>query len=165
MGDAPVRYFILAGMENVLGPASITHLEELIFDENVADLQEFVDDFGFVERDDAFVTFKRQYGRLRDNLEGRLSADLYGADADSFGPEAGFGFELADNFDEDVVIIKAAGVSALAEDWLPPSSDGSGIGGEFFNLMIADIQASIARVDEITGSSGREATLCGVVWW
>jgi hypothetical protein len=163
MADSPVCYFVLAGQSNVLGQASITHLEDRILD-GVEDLQRFEDDSGFVERDDAFVTFLREYGDEQDQLEGRLSADLYGGSVDTFGPEAGFGFEIADNLDQDVVFLKAAGVGALSGEWIPPSSNG-GFGGDFYNSMLADITESINRVDTITGSVGQEAELCGIVWW
>lgn len=162
MTEASVCYFVLAGQSNVLGLASIANLEDRIL-EGVADLQEFEDENGWVERDDAFVTFDREYGDIQGTLEGRLSADLYGSDADTFGPEAGFGFRMADNFDQDIVIVKTAGVGALAAEWLPPSSAGGP--GDFYNLMLLDVLDAIERVGRITGSVGQQAELCGIVWW
>lgn len=161
--DDSICVFVLAGQSNVIGQASLQHLEGLILD-GVDDLQEFEDDDGWVERDDAFATFDREYGDFQGTLEGRLSADQYGGDDSTFGPEAGFGFRMADNFDNDIIIMKAGGVGALAEEWIPPSSN-NGNGGEFYNLMIADINDTINRVDSIVGSSGETAELCGIVWW
>ena len=163
MTNTLVRYYVLAGQSNVVGHASLNQLERLILN-GAPSLQDFHDAHGWIERDDAFVTFKQEYGNLHNVLEGRLTAELYGGSAHTFGPEAGFGFELADHFDQDVVIVKAAGAAGLAQDWFPPSAD-SGLGGDFFNSMVVDIQDTMERVDQIVGLKGQTAELGGIVWW
>jgi hypothetical protein len=143
----------------------------------VADLQPFGDgtDAGWVERDDAFVTFDQEYGDITGTLQGPLSADQYGGfwdtavgsmESSTFGPEAGFGFEIADNFDQKVVIVKTARGSALAQKWISPFSKG-GTGGGFYDLLLGDISDAMQSVKSITGLKGKVSAreLCGIVWW
>jgi hypothetical protein len=114
----------------------------------------------------SFVAFDREYGDFHATLEGALSVEGFGSADGEFGPEVGFGFELGNQWlGEDVVIIKAGGMTALAADWLPPSSNGGGSNGAFYTEMIQDIQDSLARVDEITGTNGQVAELSGLVWF
>ena len=161
----PVRVFAIAGETNVLGWGDINQLITLSFDRDVGEkYQVFISDaFAPIVRDDAFVTFQNAYGNFLSSEVGGLSTQ-YGVDGANFGPELGFGFKLADLFDEDIIIVKGGGVSSLSDAWIPPSS-AEGTGGEFYQNLIRDINDAVSNVDQITGLSGPPATLAGVIWF
>ena len=176
MGHPIARFFVLAGQSNVLGFASLDHLLQLdaVQDNNNRLLRYRYTEPGtaatanpdWIVRDDVFVTFDREYGDRRPTrLEGMLQANLYGADNAKFGPEVGFGNLMGDYFggqdstaSDPVVILKAGGVAPLATDW---NADG----GDFYQLLLADIEDSLGRVAQITDNAATEGELCGVVWF
>jgi hypothetical protein len=76
---------------------NINHLQTLI-DTGDAEWAKFQDSSGsWVERDDVFVTFDREYGDFETQpwKEGALSSpEGFGSGDNEFGPKVGFGFEL-----------------------------------------------------------------------
>lgn len=158
----PVRYFAIGGETNALGWGDLNQLITFSFQDEK--YKKFVSSsFQPIERDDVFVTFENSYGDFISDDFGKLSY-LYGVDGGHFGPELGFGFRLGDVFDEDIVIVKGGGVSPLADKWVPPSSN-EGTPGEFYQKFVADINDSIANVDQITGSPSPPAQLAGLIWF
>jgi hypothetical protein len=158
---SPIRFYVIAGDSNVVGFADLNHLVGLSFSD--PSFGRFVTpSFAPVELSDAIVSFKNEYGNIRVTEEGQLSTQ-YGTDGAHFGPEVGMGFDLADQFDENVVIVKGGGTGgSLAVDWLPPSSGGP---GSFYTQLVGDIKDAMSRVVEFAGTSDRPAMFAGLVWF
>ena len=112
--QAQIRVFILAGQSNMQGKGSIEHLEKLLADDATkATYQHLRADDQWVERDDVFIRYLDQNGKLTVG---------YGTPTNRFGPELQFGHAMGDKFSEPVLIIKCAwGGRALAVRFRPPS--------------------------------------------
>lgn len=116
----PLKVFILAGQSNMVGMASLHHLELLVHGMSdggncPCEYQTLWNGTGFRERDDVYM----QYGERK----GKLTPGTGFASKNNFGPEVGFGWVMGDAMDETIVIIKAAyGGRSLAIDFRPPMS-------------------------------------------
>lgn len=156
----PIRFFVIAGDSNVVGFADLNHLVTLSFSDPA--FSKFVTPFfSPVERADGFVTFNNEYGNLKLQAEGLLSTQ-YGTDGGHFGPEVGLGWDLADLYEESIVVIKGGGTGALASQWLPPSSGGP---GDYYTQLVDDIKGAMSRADAITGTTGQPVEFAGLIWF
>lgn len=113
----PIKVFILAGQSNMQGQASLRTLEYLIYNqETAADYQHWKDRKGaWNERRDVWVTTTDgdRWGFLKPG---------YGANEWKFGPELGFGWQMGEYFEEQVLLIKTCwGGRSVKKDFLPPS--------------------------------------------
>jgi len=152
---------VIAGDSNVVGSADLNHLVMLSLSDT--SFSRFVtSSFSPVERDDAIVVFANEYATTAVSLEGKLSTQ-FGMNGSRFGPEVGMGFDLADDFEDNIVILKCGGTGgAMAEEWLPPSS---GVPGTYYSRLVDDIKAAMLRVEELGGASGQAAEFAGMVWF
>jgi len=157
----PIRFFVIAGDSNVVGFADLNHLLSLSF-LDPAYARFVTSSFAPVERPDATITFNQEYAKIVAKVEGKLSTQ-YGSDGAHFGPEVGMGFNLADEIDKNIVIVKGGGTGgSLAEEWLPPSSGGP---GSYYSQLVGDIKDAMGRVVELGGASGQPAEFAGMVWF
>ena len=115
--EGPVKVFILAGQSNMQGQASLRTLEYLIYnEETAASFQHWKDRNGaWNERRDVAVW----------TSDGERSGFLkpgYGANEWKFGPELGFGWEMGERIEQQVLLIKTCwGGRSVRKDFLPPS--------------------------------------------
>ena len=157
----PLRFFVIAGDSNVVGFADLNHLLSLSF-LDPAYARFVTSSFAPVERPDATISFNQEYAKIVAKVEGQLSTQ-YGTDGAHFGPEVGMGFNLADDIDKNIVIVKCGGTAgSLAEEWLPPRSSGP---GTYYTQMVEDIKDAMGRVTELGGTSGQPAEFAGMVWF
>lgn len=100
------------------GYGRVSQIQELYEDPTTtAQYERYRPEGQYAVRDDVYVVYNDNESR-----RGKLTAG-YGSRGSRIGPELGFGFEVGDYFDDDVLLIKAAiGGTALATDWRPPSS-------------------------------------------
>lgn len=120
-GKSPVKVFILAGQSNMEGQGEIGggkgSLEFLAKDPASASrYKHLLDKDGkWVVRDDVWCS----YGN-----KGKLTAGGFAAGG-CIGPELGFGWEVGNYLDNQVLLVKiAVGGTSLAGPWRPPSSGG-----------------------------------------
>ena len=161
---ADVQVVFVAGQSNCQGIADKLHLFELI-DEG----GEFA---RYGPHNDRHID-GREDVRVRIEPERPLTGPLstrFGESNRVFGIEVGAGYELGDFFLQDeVAIIKHCEVSALAEDWLPPSAsqDGQTSGSAYAGAMNTFRQA-LDQISDIApnfdSSSGDNIVLLGFVW-
>lgn len=129
----PIKVFLLAGQSNMAGMASVNHLQKLL--EDTATHGEYAHLYDetskdWVKRTDVYCKFEDRVGPLQMGFgsSGRENR---------FGPELGFGWELAENLDDSdkpILLLKTAwGGKDLAIDFRPPSS---GIGD--YNGVLPD---------------------------
>ena len=157
----PIRFFVIAGDSNVVGFADLNQLLSLSF-LDPAYARFVTSSFAPVERPDATISFNQEYAKIVAKVEGQLSTQ-YGTDGAHFGPEVGMGFNLADDIDKNIVIVKCGGTAgSLAEEWLPPRSSGP---GTYYTQMVEDIKDAMGRVTELGGTSGQPAEFAGMVWF
>ncbi|ACI65586.1 predicted protein [Phaeodactylum tricornutum CCAP 1055/1] len=161
---AQVKVFLLAGQSNMVGMASVQHLEILINDHNITH-NDFREDLwngtGFRSRDDVFVKYNDRVGKLEPG---------YGASVSKFGPELGFGWTVGDAFTDNPL----GGGRNLAVDFRPPlSGEGqfpdvkpSKYGWEY-RQMIHAILDGLEAIQEIYPDYCEDQgyQLCGFVWF
>lgn len=141
---APTRIFILAGQSNMLGQGNMIPvttqgtLEYIVANDPGTNYQFLVDGTGaWVEREDVWI--KDQYGSY-----GGLTSG-YGSDSTTVGPELGFGHAAGDQYENQVLIVKAAwGGKSLAVDFRPPSSGGTT--GSYYNEVLRLVNDAIANL-------------------
>lgn len=181
--EGPVKVFLLAGQsnmqghgvidENIDGVETIGTLRDWV-NKNPASYGHLLDGSGdWIVRDDAWC-WVRQGAAPNPDGDTFSTGDLtvgFGAGTNGgptsgrFGPEFGFGIELADYFDEPVVLVKTAwGGASLFGDFRPPSAvakRGGSVGFFYQRMMSAwqDAQAAIA-----SRYPGREIELAGFGW-
>jgi alpha-galactosidase len=151
-----LRVYLLAGDTNMEGYANITHLANLMTVSG-SRFSRYGSNQGFNVRNDVFIRTQR-------NEIGALSIG-YGARSNTFGPELGFGFEVGDYFEDDVLIIKAAwDNSSLNQDFRPPSSSG-GTGPRYEDMinMYRSTIEDLATFAPLYGGGGY--SLEGFVWF
>ncbi len=125
-GRSPIKVFVLAGQSNMEGQGIIDGaqqgtLETLVKDPASAPRYKHLvaKDGKWVVRDDVWCS----YGN-----KGALTVGGFAAGG-CIGPELGFGWEVGDYLDNQVLLIKVAvGGTSLAQNWRPPSSGGE-VGG------------------------------------
>ncbi len=120
-GKSPIKVFLLAGQSNMEGQGAIDGdkgtLQSLVKDPaTAARYKHLVDKDGkWAVRDDVWCS----YGN-----KGALTAGGF-AGAGCIGPELGFGWEVGNYLDNQVLLIKiAVGGTSLAGPWRPPGAGG-----------------------------------------
>jgi alpha-galactosidase len=120
-GKSPVKVFLLAGQSNMEGQGAIDGdkgtLQSMVKDPaTAARYKHLVDKDGkWVVRDDVWCS----YGN-----KGALTAGGF-AGAGCIGPELGFGLEVGNYLDNQVLLVKiAVGGTSLAGPWRPPGAGG-----------------------------------------
>lgn len=144
-----LKVFILAGQSNMEGHGMVYNastngtLEHFLDNDATNEFENLRETNGdFVEREDVWIRFNRNSDEL---LTGNLNIG-YGAFEEYLGPEYGFGFQVGDYYDEQVLIIKAAwGGKSLAVDFRPPSSGGTT--GFYYNQILTDVQAALDNIE------------------
>jgi alpha-galactosidase len=162
----PVKVFILAGQSNMEGKALASTLEAVIADAATHDeFKHLKRDGKWSVREDVWVTF------LDKSIRGRSEIPLYGALTVGFGghkttgkprraaltvgPELGIGHVLGDNFEEQVLLIKAAwGGKSVKRDFRPPRAMP---GDEQLKQELKAVRKKNADMtfEELKGSYGR----------
>ena len=120
-GKGPIKVFLLAGQSNMEGQGAIDGdkgtLQSLVKDPaTAARYKHLVDKDGkWVVRNDVWCS----YGN-----KGALTAGGF-AGAGCMGPELGFGWEVGNYLDNQVLLVKiAVGGTSLAGPWRPPGAGG-----------------------------------------
>lgn len=177
-----VKVFLLAGQSNMVGHGrvEIGHgdtnsnptgaLGSLRYQVNndPANYGHLVDANGdWVVRDDAWV-----YSTGDGGEKGPLTTE-FGASYINIGPEFGFGFQVADFYDEPVLLVKAAwGGKSLGNDFLPPSAESypepaaEGDKGYYYKLMLETYHNITDNLDaQFPTLAGKTPELEGFVWF
>ncbi len=131
-----VKVFILAGQSNMEGKGLPTHLDTYKDDPLIKPWYAKVKKGdGWKVRDDVFITYPTKHKGAK---HGPLTVGYGTSDADSIGPEFGFGHAVGEAFEEPVLIIKTAwGGKSVYQDFRPPSAMPS---DEELNNRIAEMQ-------------------------
>jgi alpha-galactosidase len=161
----PLRIFVLAGQSNMVGPASIEHLSQLVTNTSTSEeYQHLWSGTNWTQRDDVVVRFEQQFGNLTVG---------YGYSG-QFGPELEFGWTVGDAIEDKILLIKTAwGGKSLAVEFRPPSS---GIGnysyppiyfGNLYRLMVAEIYETLAKLEFYVRGYNKSGgyVLSGLVWF
>jgi hypothetical protein len=170
-----VKVFILAGQSNMEGQAVVDLAGKDYNDgrgtlawvaarpETAALVAHLRNPYGsWRTRDDVFVSYKPEREPLKSGPLG-MGFTPHGG-KNHFGPELELGFVLGDAIDEPVLLIKTAwGGKSLYTDFRPPSSGGET--GPYYKLMIENIRAALARVDDFPALRGKKPEIAGFVWY
>lgn len=168
----PTKVFLLAGQSNMVGMASMKHLQLLVNESDSSDneFRRLWNGTAFIERDDVYMKFN--------DRQGKLTAGTGFGSPNNFGPELGIGWTIGDAMmenNETVVIIKAAyGGRSLAVDFRPPAS-GEGnypsvkphhYGWEY-RQMILDFADGLAKIPDFYPNYDKDVgyELAGFVWF
>lgn len=167
----PLKVFLLAGQSNMVGAASIDHLDLLVRRNESSN--EFRDTLwngtAYMERDDVFIKHRDNHGKLTVN---RAALYTY---QDMFGPELMIGWTLGDALkDEKILLIKTAwGGKKLAIEFRPPSAgQGNFLQAEqweygyLYRAMITDALNTLSNLTEYIPEYDENAgyELSGFVW-
>ena len=174
-GGDTIKVFILAGQSNMEGQAVVDLAGKDYNDGRgtlawvaarpetatlVAHLRNA--DGSWKTRDDVFVSYKPERGPLKAGPLG-VGFTPHGG-KNHFGPELELGFVLGDAIEEPVLLIKTAwGGKSLYKDFRPPSSGGET--GPYYTLMIENVRAALARIDDFPALRGKKPELAGFVWY
>lgn len=133
-----VKVFILAGQSNMEGKGLPSHLDTYKDDPLIKPwYAKIKDGDGWAVRDDVFITYPTKHKGAK---HGPLTVGYGTTDADSIGPEFGFGHAVGEAFDGPVLIIKTAwGGKSVYQDFRPPSAMPS---DEELRQLIAEMQKS-----------------------
>jgi len=158
---SPVKVFVLAGQSNMEGQGIIAGaakgtLETLVQDPATAPrFRHLVGPDGrWAVRSDVWCA----YGN-----KGCLTAGGFAAGG-CIGPELGFGWEVGNYLDHQVLLIKVAvGGTSLAHNWRPPSSGGKV--GEWYSNLIAGVKEQVRNLQrDFPGYDGQGCALAGFGW-
>ncbi len=163
--DPPVRIFILAGQSNMVGAGQVKanpernggqgSLEWLVdaSPEKYAHLRNA--DGEWAVRDDVRIWFLGRAGGLGPG---------FGSNANTIGPELGFGTVMGDAYEEPVLLVKIAwGGKAIGKEFRPPSSGGE-VGAEY-QLLVEHAKKVLADPAAIFPEfRGRQFELMGIGW-
>lgn len=170
-----VRFYILAGDDNIEGYASVPHLHQLAVEEQQQQPQQTTSinryehlwkNQSWTTRHDVFVSYDHFYKDV-DLLFGPLSINgHFGASVNCFGPEIQLGHVLGNVYEEPIVLIKTGWKGRkLTTDFAPPSSGTPGF--QWFRMMNA-IQDTAKQLDQILGNRKyrrSQIEIGGIVWW
>ena len=151
--DDVVKVFVLVGQSNMQGQASVKTLDHQIEDDRTKALFAHLHDGqgNYRERDDVSVHFLQHHGKLTVG---------FGAAADKFGPELGFGWTVGEALDEPVLIVKAAyGGRSLYRDFRPPSAglpDAEHLADELERRQKKEPTATLDDIKEDYGAAYRD---------
>lgn len=163
----PVRVFVLAGQSNMVGAGQVFanpdrnggqgSLQWLTRDLSTASrFSHLIDENNaWVVREDVQIWFFSRKGSL---------APGFGSNAETIGPELGFGWVVGEAYDEPVLLIKVAwGGKSIAQDFRPPSSGGDV--GPFYHELIATTQTVLEQAPNLFPQfEGRTFELAGLGW-
>jgi len=170
--QSPVQVFILAGQSNMEGKGQVAGastpgtLENRVV-QDPANFGHLVSSGtnNWITRDDASIYSTTGPGNSV--ISGGLTVG-YGSSSNQIGPELGFGWEMGELYNEDVLIIKTAwGGKSLAADFRPPSAvqKRGGDVGTYYNLMLDNVNAALDNIgDYVPGYSGQGYELKGFGW-
>jgi len=181
-----VKVFILVGQSNMQGHASVECLEYQATKSKNKDMFAFCrKGDSWVERDDVFINYLDRRGKLTVGYGGSGRKP-------EIGPELGFGFTVGDEYDEPVLIIKAAwGGQSLGRDFLPPSiglpdeeklkkdlerarkkNPGATMDeikakyGAAYRATITEVKTTLAQLKtRFPALADKEPEICGLVWF
>jgi hypothetical protein len=174
--EGPVKVFILAGQSNMVGHGrvEIGHGETSPGSGGIGSLRyqvnndpanygHLVDGSGnWITRNDVWVWSTGDGGE-----KGNLTVGFGAADF-NIGPEFGFGHEIADLFDEQVLLIKTAwGGKSLGADFRPPSAVAKrgGTVGFYYNEILNVYNNVINNIaTEFPAYNGQGVELVGMGW-
>lgn len=188
--SSKLKVFILAGQSNMEGKGSVYTMSQQLADPAKKSRFEHLQKDGkWVERDDVHIHYLGGRGRKT----GKLTVG-YGVshqdNNDWFGPELGFGWTLADELDENILIIKTAwGGKSLDRDFRSPSRGfpdsvaevvtqrqkrnpeltvaqyKQGY-GHFYRLMIEEVRHVLGDLEShAPGYQGQGYEIAGFVWF
>jgi hypothetical protein len=171
VANRPLKVFVLAGQSNMVGMASIDHLDLLVH-RNTTNSSEFRDALwngtGYRVRDDVFISNEDIHGNLT------VARDSGYASPSHFGPELMIGWALGDALDERVLLIKTAwGGRSLAVDFRPPSSGEGNYSnvkpvtyGWEYRIMIQNIVECLDKIAPLYYNDEQQSyELSGFVWF
>jgi len=167
----PLKVFLLAGQSNMVGAASIDHLDLLVQgNESSNEIRDTLwNGTTYMERDDVFIKRRDNHGKLTVD---RTALYTY---KDMFGPELMIGWTLGDALkDEKILLIKTAwGGKKLAIEFRPPSAgQGNFLNadqweyGYLYRAMITDALDTLSNLTEYIPDYDENAgyELSGFVW-
>ena len=159
----PVKVFILAGQSNMQGHGLLRTIDWLGEDEEYGHLLKTLknEDGSWSVRDDVWIYYPRNTNSTK---KGNLTVG-FGANNNKIGPELMFGQIVGDHFENQVLMIKTAwGGKSLAEDFRPPSSDGTT--GPYYNDMIKIVEDALTNIKEhFPDYQGQGYEIAGFVWF
>ena len=172
---ANVKVFILSGQSNMVGWANVRTIDHLGKDPKYGKLLKTLKTRRgeWVERDDVFI-----YSNVDDQLkQGQLSVGYGGGGAEWIGPEFMLGVQLGDQFEEPVLLIKAAwGGKDLYCDFRPPSAGPAAYTipsrdgrerdqGAYYRKLIEEVHKSLDNLGrDFPRLKSRKIELCGFIW-
>ena len=158
-GKSPVKVFILAGQSNMEGQGAIGGKGSLEFylkdPASAARYKHLVDKDGkWIVRDDVWCS----YGN-----KGPLTVGGFAAGG-CIGPELGFGWEVGNYLDNQVLLIKiAVGGTSLAGPWRPPSSGGEA--GWLYKTVIDTVKNLPTTIKtDFPDYEGKGYEIAGIGW-
>ncbi len=142
-GGSPVKIFILAGQSNMLGQGTMMPattegtLDYVVANDPGGSYQFLVNGATWKVRDDVWI-------RDQNGKKGGLTTG-YGSSSTTIGPELGFGHFMGDQYENQVLLVKAAwGGKSLEVDFRPPSSGGTT--GFYYNEVVRLVNEAIANL-------------------
>jgi hypothetical protein len=177
-GKKPVLIFLLSGQSNMTGRGELGALNKPA-EEQKASLVRYIKtpenmekykslytgtnktQAGWTIRDDVFITM----GEGTNAISSGLRPGFGGFRNKGFGPELGIGYVLGDQYDETILLVKAAyGANSLAVNFRPPSSGGKL--GDKYPLVVSALRDAIRRLPEIIPGYQKEAgyKIAGFFW-
>ena len=160
-GKSPLKIFLLAGQSNMEGQGFISGaqkgtLETLVKDPASADrFRHLVDKEGkWAVRDDVWCSYGNKGGLTVGGFAG----------SGAIGPELGFGWNVGDYLDNQVLLIKVAvGGTSLASDWRPPGSGGKT--GGWYQEMIKSVKEQLQNLKtDYVNYDGKGYEIAGFGW-
>ena len=162
-GKGPVKVFIMAGPSNMEGHGKSIHIKMAAEDEKTrAEFSPLLNGEDYAVRKDVWIT----WGSKR---QGELSIGWgaeYGRDGKGkVGTELGFGWQMGELLDEQVLLIKwAAGGHSLKKNFLPPSAGGP---LESYTLMVDEVHRVLDNLKTIYPDYDEKLgyEIVGLVWF
>ncbi|MCH2160734.1 MAG: sialate O-acetylesterase [Phycisphaerales bacterium] len=159
--EGVVKVFLLAGQSNMEGKGAVNTLAWLGEDEQHGHLLKTIqnEDGEWREGDDVWIDYLGRRGKL-----GVGYGSKGGPHGPRIGPEYGFGMVVGQQFDEPVLLVKAAwGGKDVANDFRAPGSEGP---GEFYTKTVKHLESVLANMDEhFPALAGRTPEIAGIVWF
>lgn len=152
----------MQGYGEIYNPTTPGTLEHFLANDGADEFGSVLDGQGdFMVRDDVWVRFKREEENT--TKTGSLTAG-FGVFDDFIGPELGFGWQLGDYFDEQVLIIKTAwGGRNLAVDFRPPSSGGTT--GPYYQQILDDVDEALDNLsNDFPDYNNELVEIVGFAW-
>ncbi|MBV6652976.1 MAG: T9SS type A sorting domain-containing protein [Mameliella sp.] len=165
--DRKIRVFVLAGQSNMQGYGTIADPEydpgsllDVLENDEHGDWAEIGEAGNWNTLDGASLYFANN----GDTTRAKVTVGQ-GANDNLFGPELMFAHQLDRYYEDPVLIIKTAwGGKSLAEDFRPPSADGTT--GEYYNAIVQTVQNVTANLGtEFPDLGTTNFELSGFAWF